>query len=122
MSMVIIKEREHVTEKYYRLEFTDEYGNGYSFDCDSNGNLEAMEPAALKNYQRCIDHPEEFKRYNRITPYTRRWTEPAIGLCECGEEVEMISQYMGALECPKCGRWYNLFGQQLNPPSMWRDY
>jgi hypothetical protein len=47
------------------------------------------------------------KRANRI---------PALAECECGERI-----YLSAFtnECP-CGRLYNMGGQRLVPPSMWR--
>lgn len=41
------------------------------------------------------------------------------GECECGETVTLYNQYLGACECPKCGRWYNIWGQELNPPHTW---
>ena len=27
---------------------------------------------------------------------------------------------MGAFECA-CGQWYNMFGQELNPPEDWEE-
>ena len=44
-----------------------------------------------------------------------------IGKCECGNEVMLMDQHMGAAECPECGQWYNLFGQKLKPPEDWED-
>lgn len=43
----------------------------------------------------------------------------AIGECKCGAEVPLMDQYMGACECPGCGQWYNLSGQELLPPEEW---
>ena len=48
-------------------------------------------------------------------------TEPATGVCECGHRIALWDEYMGACECPHCGRWYNLFGQELNHPDTWRN-
>lgn len=28
---------------------------------------------------------------------------------------------MGACQCPKCGKWYNIFGQALLDPEFWED-
>jgi hypothetical protein len=28
---------------------------------------------------------------------------------------------MGANECPHCGQWYNVFGQELLPPDQWEE-
>lgn len=46
---------------------------------------------------------------------------PAIAKCDCGEEFPLENQYLGACECPGCGQWYNLFGQELNDPSTWSE-
>lgn len=46
---------------------------------------------------------------------------PAYGTCHCGGTVELTDEYMGACECPNCGQWYNLFGQELLPPDMWEE-
>lgn len=45
---------------------------------------------------------------------------PATGVCKCGNRITLQNEYMGACECPYCGRWYNLFGQELNHPDTWR--
>lgn len=37
------------------------------------------------------------------------------------ELIDLWDEYLGACECPNCGRWYNIMGQELNPPSTWRD-
>jgi hypothetical protein len=46
---------------------------------------------------------------------------PAVGKCHCGEEIELNPRcaYYGGIECPECGQWYNLFGQELNPVETW---
>jgi hypothetical protein len=28
-------------------------------------------------------------------------------------------QYYAACQCPKCGQWYNIYGQHLRPPEEW---
>ena len=48
-------------------------------------------------------------------------THPAIYKCDCGEEFELYNEYMGACSCPKCEKYFNLFGQALNNPETWRD-
>lgn len=57
--------------------------------------------------------------YNEIT-YTQKVN--AQGICECGQTIELWDQYLGTCECPHCHRWYNLFGQELNPPETWNAY
>lgn len=119
----------YVPSKYYtavdyELVFDDGYNNGYSFPCDENGNLlqsEEENPAAYANMRWCLEHPEKFERFNKIIKYTRQVRDNAHGICICGYEVELWNQYMGACQCPECGRWYNLFGQELVPSEHWEE-
>ena len=46
-------------------------------------------------------------------------THPAIYKCDCGEEFELYNEYMGACSCPKCEKYFNLFGQELTHPNTW---
>lgn len=106
----------------YEITFDDGRNNGYAFPCDENGNLVGgLSDAAISNYQWCLNHPEEFERFNKIIRFERRVRNNARGICDCGNEVELYNEYMGACQCEKCGQWYNLFGQKLMPPSMWED-
>ena len=116
-----VRRVEHVT-KEYRIDFTDEHGSGCSFPCDERGNIDfdGMNPAALKNYKNCMAHPELYQEFNEFKVYTNRYVEKT-GTCDCGHEMEVYDQYQGACQCPECGRWYNLFGQRLNPPEMWEE-
>ena len=115
-------ERRRVKVVDYCIEFLHPGGNdGYSFPCDERGNLLPMEDCAKANYDYCMAHPEEFETWNEVVSYVRRYTENATGTCVCGATVELYDQYMGACECPGCGRWYNLFGQSLLPPDQWVD-
>ncbi len=41
-----------------------------------------------------------------------------VFICECGERVDMTSNYN---ECPKCGKTYNAFGQELAPIEEWDE-
>ena len=108
----------------YRIEFTDEDGNGCSFPCDENGNLLPFATdAAEKNYNNSLAHPEMFAIYNEFKTYRREFIVPAVARCHCGSKVMLENQYMSACECPECERWYNLFGQELIDPEGWeRDY
>ena len=108
----------------YRIEFTDIDGNGCSFPCDENGTLLPFATdAAEKNYNNSLAHPELFAIYNEFKTYRRTFTAPAIARCHCGSNVTLENQYQGACECPACGRWYNLFGQELIDPEGWeQDY
>lgn len=123
MGLKIIKERESKESITYSLEFDyrDDSGGGFTFPCNQQGEIleDKMPQTAIDNYHRCL-------RDNRLTlPYVHthknHWVEPAVGECVCGEQVVLESQYMGACQCPKCGQWYNIFGQSLIPPEHWED-
>jgi hypothetical protein len=45
---------------------------------------------------------------------------PAIGICSCGRDVVLECDHAGAVRC-ECGKWYNLFGQELRDPEYWED-
>lgn len=114
-----------VTAIQYSREFTREDSSGFSFPCDEHGNVFPFEfDCARKNYEWCMAHPEEFDaEWNEFRTWKNTYREPAHGTCVCGEEVYLIDEYQGACECPNCGRWYNLFGQELLPPDQWEsDY
>lgn len=108
----------------YGLRFYVDKNGGCEFPCDADGNIDVnnMTEAAIKNYSYCLDHPEKFPyAYNKVATY-RYWVKDnPYGTCKCGEVVELWNEYMGACQCPKCGKWYNLFGQELLPPSEWGD-
>ena len=127
MAQKIIRESRRVTEKYKRLEYTlkSDPGAGFSFDCDDNGNIifqPEFEDAQKESYQYVQDN---INLYDGpfINTYSHSYRENAIALCECGEEIELYDEYMGACECPNCNRWHNLFGQTLKAPTEWEyDY
>lgn len=114
-------ERRRVKIAEHYIEFNLDDNSGYCFPCDASGSLLPMEECAMENYRMCMDHPEKFRDWNKFATYYRSYTENATGVCVCGETVELWDQYMGACECPRCGRWYNLFGQELLPPEMWEE-
>lgn len=110
----------HTIVEHELIFYYDENG-GFGFPCDASGNVTISElsPYAMSNLNYCMTHPEEFKIFAKVETEKRRVCDPAHGTCECGNEVYLFDMYMGACECPECGRWYNLFGQELNPPSTW---
>lgn len=117
------QERTHHTLVEHSLVFFYDDNHGFAFPCDANGNvtISEMTDCAVNNLTDCMAHPERFQRFGEIRTERRHITDPAHGTCECGEEVYLYDQYMGACECENCGRWYNLFGQEIMPPEMWRD-
>ena len=102
--------------------FYGEDSGGFGFPCDEKGNVFPFETEeAEKNYKECMAHPERFETFAKVTKYVNHYKEPAHGTCVCGEEVYLFNQYLGGCECPNCGKWYNLFGQEMNHPSTWAD-
>ena len=116
-----IKKGERIFIEDYAIEFTDEDGNGFTFSCDANGNLLPLTPQAEQNYKYCIQNPQKFYNNEIFVDYSRYYKEPDYGECICGEIVYLENEYMGACQCPNCGRWYNLFGQSLIDPKYWED-
>ena len=104
------------------IDFTNEEGAGFCFDCDEHGTPKFACEAARLNYMYAMEHPELYPaEYNVVKRWKRTIIEPAHGTCSCGEEVYLIDEYIGACQCRKCGRWYNLYGQELVPPEYWDE-
>lgn len=115
-------ERSYKQEKYFRREFQrigEPAGFGFSFDCDQGGKLTGKSPAQEENFAFAEAHPERFKDLG-VVEHVFEKVVPAHGRCQCGRDVQLIDEYMGACEC-ECGRWYNLFGQELQSPEYWGD-
>lgn len=124
-SIDIISPRHRETVTDYSLTFTvvgQPRGNGMAFPCDKDGNvlIDEMTPEAKRNYEYCLEHPEHYEEpYVRTERYS--YMENAVAKCICGKEIELYDEYMGACECPYCGRWYNMFGQELQNPYKWEE-
>lgn len=104
------------------LEFTSSEGYGFSFVADTNGKPILANDAQKENYQYAMAHEDEFDvQFNEFTVRKRTYINPAHGTCDCGTEVALDGGYMGAVQCPDCGQWYNLFGQELIDPEYWED-
>lgn len=113
--------RKHKTAIKYELCFDDGHNNGFGFPCDAQGNVpDDLNQNAKDNLAFCLAHPENFKRFNKVVKYEWKYCEPARGTCTCGREVELWDEYYGACSCD-CGKWYNLFGQELLPPDQWEN-
>lgn len=116
----IITPRQKIRNESYSLVLDpiDDNKPSYAFDCDKNGkvDLESLPPNAQDNYARHIDDPE----YEKIvTKYSSSYIANAVALCECGKEIELYDEYLGASECPYCGQWHNMFGQMVTDPMCW---
>jgi len=112
-----------VKEEFFDLVFDDGRNNGYAFPCNADGvvDLSNMADCAVDNLEFCKSNPDKFERFCEVVKSTRWYTEPAEGTCHCGIRFKLHDEYMGACECPKCGQWYNLFGQELINPKYWED-
>jgi hypothetical protein len=115
----IIKHREHKSETTYSHDYHwkgQHLHDGFSFPCDKNGNLQELNPAAEANYRMCLISDDLID--NGIVPYTHSWIEDAQARCLCGHTI-----FLGSFTntCEKCGRDYNMSGQELAPRRFWGE-
>ena len=119
--LTIIKERgtETITEKCLDI-YNEQNELCMGFDLDNNDSP-IINDCAKENYQLAMKKIADGLWSKRINTnkFTLR-TDP-IGKCKCGTKFEMHNEYLGACECPGCGQWYNLFGQELTPPDTWNQ-
>lgn len=95
-----------------------EDGNyGFQFDVADGLPVFVVE-AAKRNFEYCLNHPEEYEDKGIVTLKISGWQD-ARAICECGKEIFLHNAYHGACQCEHCGRWHNLFGQELLPPELW---
>ena len=107
---------------WYDLNFDIDDCGGFCFPCDALGKVdEDLNPEARKNYEWAVAHPDKFCREAYVQRHKNTYRNPDHGTCICGAEVDLVDQYKGACQCEKCGRWYNLFGQELIKPEYWED-
>lgn len=38
-----------------------------------------------------------------------------------GGQVLLEDRYYGCCQCPGCGRWYSIAGDEVNPPDEWEE-
>ena len=118
----IVRERtpEIITEYYLEFKYKDDPEAGFCFPATHTGDpdFNLMSDEAIANYQACLTDKrlteEEFTKH--------KWTymKPALGVCSCGKEVVLDCDHAGAVRC-ECGKWYNLFGQELRDPEYWEE-
>ena len=121
MAIEIIRFAKNVVEYDYEhyYENVDQPGSGFSFPANEFGDLlvDQMSPSAMESYEMVCAEDSNY-HYEGLKRYTRRWREPTVGRCYCGEEV--ILEY-NTNECDKCHALYNVSGQQLSDPRMWGE-
>lgn len=115
--MKIIRERRRVTEEYHEHAFVWKHDKsaGFSFGCDKNGNILSTNHAAIENYNNCISGAYDVIDYG-VQKRSYNYTEPAVGKCDCGAEVDLLGF---TNTCDTCGADYNMFGQLLAPREQW---
>ena len=116
----IIREAKTSHHVEYSLNFDTSPSSGYFFPCDQDGNVKDLNPAAQKNYERCLSGEVQTIRAPYI--HERIWAEqePAVGECYCGAEVELSPDSEGLCYC-HCGQCYNAAGQSIRPRSEWEE-
>ena len=118
----IIKERtpETIKEYYINFWYKDDPNAGFCFPAtpSEEPDFSCMSPEAKANYEACLTD----ERLTEAEFEVREWAyvHPAVGLCRCGKKVFLDSDYQGAVQCD-CGKWYNLFGQELMDPKFWDE-
>ena len=93
---------------------------GIDYMCDKDGELfwNYMSESAIRGYRYSLEHPEDYPyAFNKIMKHERKVRTVATGVCKCGLEIPLTDKYKGACQCPKCGQWYNVLGQELPTPS-----
>ena len=124
--MKIIKERmpETIIDRYIEYTYKDDPHAGFVFPALPNGepDFEHMPKEAILNYNSCLDNDKLNGPKLRVDK--RTYINPAVGKCSCGAEVILDVRYdgtVGAVMCDNCGKWYNLFGQELRDPEYWEQ-
>ncbi len=118
--MKIIQHRRWIETVEYQLHFDSlkNPGCGFWIPADEKGNPINTEhrPHAVAEFEEMKDDPD----YGPPKFEIRRWknVEPRIGLCDCGEEVELEGF---TNTCERCGNDYNASGQLLAPREQWGE-
>lgn len=121
MSAKIIREKMLKKHIEYTYNFDIDNDGGYAFPCTEAGKIlmDEIGEEALKNLLWCFSNLDKFICKPYVKKYSWSYYEPALAQCTCGQKFELEDEYMGACQCPKCGAWYNLFGQRLLDPEFW---
>lgn len=118
----LIKQRTPVKFREYTIEFRykDDPNAGFSFPatCHGDPDFPAMGSEMRANYEACLS--DKSLTEGEFTKHEWTYIEPALGLCSCGKEVVLDCGHDLAVQC-ECGKWYNLFGQELWDPKYWEE-
>lgn len=117
---IVERRPEEIIER--TIEFTSSEGYGFSFDADTKGNPILTNDAQRANYEYAMANEKEFDvEFNEFVVRRRIYINPAYGTCTCGTKVILENDYEGATRCEGCGKWYNLYGQELLDPEYWEE-
>lgn len=109
----------HVERRVRLFEYREDRNCGFQFDVvDGDGKPVFPCEAAERNFRYCIGHPGEYEDMGIVTQEEVHWQD-ARAVCECGKEIFLGDTYIGAGQCGNCGRWHNMYGQELLPPENW---
>lgn len=121
--MRILQEQKRRSHVFHQLHYTivEAPGCGYSFPCDEQGHVDvdSLEPVGVTSFARCIvgeNERGEHIRRDGVRKHVTSWIEPAIGLCGCGEKVDLEGF---TNTCMGCGADYNHGGQRLASREQW---
>ena len=123
--MKIISARHEVEEVHYEWQFQfkeDPYFNGHSFNGGYSFTVDKEGRIVSEDHRKTVELIKNNGRYidMGIKELHRTYMEPAVGLCvHCGSEVTLDGNYLGASDCPKCGKWYGMNGEEFTDPDKW---
>jgi hypothetical protein len=124
----IIKERGYESRAWLQHNFhwEDKPDSGFTFEVNEKGECITENDSAQENFVLCKTGLITSGTGGKIVDggvrkVSHKYATNAVGVCVCGEQVELYNQYMRACECSNCGQWYNLSGQELMPPRYWHD-
>lgn len=124
MSAVFLSPGRQVEEHELRRNFhyVDEPGAGFSFPCDSQGNLlPGLSPTALSNYDTCLRLAEAERMVDEgvVDEVQSHYEPPVIQCLRCQSEVTLADAWLST--CSRCGADYNGSGQLLAPRHLWGE-
>lgn len=127
MSLTLIspRYRETVVTFSRNFDYIGENNWGFSFPCNEQGevDVESLADSGRANYLACLDPTNPLGVEDKgVRRYEHSYIVPAEGRCQCGNTVVLDGDYHGeGIDCDRCGRIYNLVGQELAPRAQWED-
>jgi len=109
---------EHCTE--YSLNFDTDRSGGYCFPCDHKGEVLALSPEGMRNYEPRLSGEVKTIRPAYVREHNYANYTYAVGECYCGAPVELQPDSEGLCYC-HCGQGYNAAGQSIRPRSEWEE-